>query len=144
MDASVFVEYLAPGSAVDAVTPLFSPRARCEYWAPDLCVLEVANALRKRYLSDQRFTRGHLDEAVEDMSLLQPVLIGAASLVMHALRYAHRLTMYDAAYVAVADLRRLPLCTLDEDLAATARAEGVEVLIPASEAFSQWLARPRR
>ena len=39
-----------------------------------------------------------------------------------------RLTLYDAAYLELAQRRRLPLATLDRDLAAAAGAEGVVVL----------------
>ena len=39
-----------------------------------------------------------------------------------------RLTVYDAAYLELAQRRRLPLATLDEALHAAARACGVELL----------------
>ena len=42
----------------------------------------------------------------------------------------HRLTAYDAAYLAVALDQSLPLATLDRRLAAAAAAEGVAVLGP--------------
>jgi predicted nucleic acid-binding protein len=38
------------------------------------------------------------------------------------------LTAYDAAYLALALSRKLPLATLDRDLKKAAEAEGVEVL----------------
>ena len=40
----------------------------------------------------------------------------------------HRLTVYDAAYLEVAQRRRLPLASLDQDLRHAAHAVGVEVL----------------
>ena len=39
-----------------------------------------------------------------------------------------RLTMYDAAYLELAQRRTLPLATLDEELCAAAAALGVRVL----------------
>lgn len=39
-----------------------------------------------------------------------------------------RLTLYDAAYRELAQRRRLPLATLDRELATVATAEGVPVL----------------
>lgn len=45
-----------------------------------------------------------------------------------ALADLHDLTVYDAAYLELAMRQRLPLATLDRDLAAAARREGVEVL----------------
>lgn len=41
---------------------------------------------------------------------------------------SHRLTVYDTAYLELALRLRLPLATLDEALAAAARAEGVAAL----------------
>ena len=41
---------------------------------------------------------------------------------------AHRLTVYDALYLELAQRRGLPLATLDADLAAAARSVGVEVV----------------
>lgn len=40
----------------------------------------------------------------------------------------HRLTIYDASYLALALDKTMSLATLDEELAAAARAEGVAVL----------------
>ena len=40
----------------------------------------------------------------------------------------HRLTVYDAAYLELAQRQRMPLATLDGDLARAARDEGVTVL----------------
>jgi predicted nucleic acid-binding protein len=42
----------------------------------------------------------------------------------------HGLTAYDATYLALAISERLPLATLDRELAAAARGEAVEVLGP--------------
>ena len=41
----------------------------------------------------------------------------------------HRLTAYDAAYLELALRRRLPLATLDAELAVAARAEDVPLLL---------------
>ena len=45
-----------------------------------------------------------------------------------ALAERRRLTLYDAAYLELAQRRRLPLATLDRELADAATAEGVAVL----------------
>ena len=45
-----------------------------------------------------------------------------------ALARRHRLTVYDAAYLELAQREGVPLATLDGALAAAARAEGVPVL----------------
>jgi predicted nucleic acid-binding protein len=46
-----------------------------------------------------------------------------------ALARRHRLTFYDAAYLELAKREQLSLATLDDDLAAAARAEGVALVI---------------
>jgi predicted nucleic acid-binding protein len=40
----------------------------------------------------------------------------------------HRITLYDTAYLELAQRRGLPLATLDSDLRRAAEAEGLEVL----------------
>jgi predicted nucleic acid-binding protein len=44
------------------------------------------------------------------------------------LAHRHRLTLYDAAYLELAQRRRLPLATLDSDLRAAAMVECVPLL----------------
>ncbi len=45
-----------------------------------------------------------------------------------ALARRHRLTIYDAAYLELARRQNVPLATLDADLAAAARSEGVALI----------------
>ena len=130
MDASVYAEYLAPGPAHGDVAPLFSPESKIELWTPDLCLLQVANALRKRFLTDKRFTRRHLVDGVSDLLALDPVVVGSGVLVERSLQFAENLTVYDAVYLVLAAARRIPLCTLDAGLAAEARKASVPVLVP--------------
>jgi predicted nucleic acid-binding protein len=133
IDASVFVEYLAPGAAHDDVAPLFDPESRMELWTPDLCLLEVANALRKRFLMDKRFTRRHLDDGVADLLALGPLVVSSRVLVGGAMRFAENLSVYDAAYLVLAAARRIPICTLDSRLAKEARKARVTVLVPGTD-----------
>ncbi|MGH2749678.1 MAG: type II toxin-antitoxin system VapC family toxin [Actinomycetota bacterium] len=130
VDASVFVEYLAPGPAHGEVAPLFSGESRIELWTPDLCLLEVANALRKRFLTDKRFSRRHLVDGVADLLALGPVVVSSGALVEGTIEFAENLTVYDAVYLVLAAARRIPLCTLDAGLAAAARRAMVAVLVP--------------
>ena len=46
-----------------------------------------------------------------------------------ALARRHRLTFYDAAYLELARREEIALATLDDDLAAAARAEGVALVV---------------
>lgn len=52
-----------------------------------------------------------------------------AATTVRSLAVQHRLTAYDAAYLELALRRRLPLATLDTDLASAARAENVPLLL---------------
>jgi predicted nucleic acid-binding protein len=63
-----------------------------------------------------------IDPEVDDTGLHQPLL-----LILPIAR-AHRLTVYDAIYLELAQRRGLPLATLDTQLAAAARAVAVPVL----------------
>ncbi|MGH2819360.1 MAG: type II toxin-antitoxin system VapC family toxin [Actinomycetota bacterium] len=130
VDASIFVEYLAPGTAHGEVAPLFDQESRIELWTPDLCLLEVANALRKRFLTDERFTRRHLADGVDDLLALSPLVVSSRVLVQRAVPFAENLTVYDAVYLALAIARRIPLCTLDNGLASEARKAAIPALVP--------------
>jgi predicted nucleic acid-binding protein len=133
VDASVFVEYLAPGAAQGDVAFLFDPESGTELWTPDLCLLEVANALRKRYLTEKRFTRQHLADGVADLLALGPLVVSGRVLVKRALQFVENLTVYDAVYLALAASRKIPICTLDVALATESRRVGVTALVPGTD-----------
>ena len=81
MDASVFAEYLLPGRDRDLVAPLFDRRLDVAYWLPDHGILEVASALRKRYLADPTFTLEDLRTGADDLLALGPITVSTAALV---------------------------------------------------------------
>lgn len=93
-------------------------------------MLEVSNALRKRFLTDKRFTRRHLVDGVADLLALDPVVVSSGVLVERTMQFAENLTVYDAVYLVLAAARRIPLCTPDAGLAAAARRARVTVLVP--------------
>ena len=128
------------------MAPLFRPGIAVEYWIPDLCVLEVANAMRKRYLVDEGFTQEYLGRSIQDLLALGPVVVSSIALIGATVEFANRLTAYDAAYVALAAARGLPLCTLDGALGQAARDSGASVVIPGTGQFTAWVDRltPRR
>ncbi len=78
--------------------------------------------------------RGRVTPEETDASLVVltnlPVRIAALSAGRHALTLAreHRLTFYDASYLALAIEEDLPLATLDRDLRAAAAKEGVSLV----------------
>jgi predicted nucleic acid-binding protein len=98
---------------------------------PALWRLEVANsltvAMRRRRI-DADFRRA----ALADLALLDitpdPHTDSLAWGETLTLADRFRLTLYDAAYLELAQRRTLPLATLDEELCAAAGALGVRVL----------------
>lgn len=97
------------------------------HWA-----LEVSNALLAA-VRRGRITIQELRELVPDLRLL-PEMVDhqtddAAWSATLDLAEAHRLTIYDAAYLELAVRRKLPLATLDRHLHTAARTAGA-VIVP--------------
>lgn len=96
------------------------------HWA-----LEVANGV----VMGERRGRASQDQAARLMQRLDAIDIevddiGHESVMtfIMPLARAHRLTVYDALYLELAERRGLPLATFDGALAAAARSVGVRVL----------------
>jgi predicted nucleic acid-binding protein len=96
--------------------------------APGLWWFEVRNGLvvneRRGRLTEEeadRFLRALSQAAI----VLDPIPENDGVMM---LARRHRLSVYDAAYLELALRERLPLATLDGDLATAARREGVAVL----------------
>jgi predicted nucleic acid-binding protein len=85
--------------------------------------LEVANSLTVA-VRRERVSQDFRDDVLK---ALQELNISVDSDTA-ANAWSAGLTVYDAAYLELAQRRRLPLATLDQDLAKAARAAGVEVL----------------
>ena len=88
-------------------------------FAPDHILLESANALRK-YVRAGEFGASHAAGALEDVLDLRIELVPAAPLATVALQVALELglSVYDAAYVVVAEAAKATLVTADGGLAA--------------------------
>jgi predicted nucleic acid-binding protein len=99
--------------------------------APHLWHLEVANSLTAA-VRRKRVTQAFRDDVLRDLAELNICVDDetAANAWGASVRLAdlYGLTLYDAAYLELAQRLRLPLATLDADLAKAARAAGVEVL----------------
>jgi predicted nucleic acid-binding protein len=95
-------------------------------WAPALWELELTNVLRTSCLR-QRMTAQRAQEILSHLGSL-PIAIdreGVAPPELLALALRFSLSSYDAAYLALALRRQLPLATQDADLRAAALAAGV-------------------
>jgi predicted nucleic acid-binding protein len=100
-------------------------------WVPSLWRIEVANVLEMG-VRRNRFDASHRDKALANLSLLpisiDPETDRQAWGATLRLAERHRLTLYDAAYLELAQRRALPLATLDVELRVAANAEGVTLL----------------
>jgi predicted nucleic acid-binding protein len=119
------------------------PRAACI--APDLLVLEVANSVlmfRRRLPADRALsadgafafctTEVLAQRVLEQLSSLgislEPSTDGRNFTQLITLAESHRITSYDAAYLALAQARRATLLTLDQNLARAAMTLGVDAI----------------
>lgn len=128
VDASLAGSWFLPDESSAVATGLARRLIEGGAAAPSLFWHEVRNLL----LSARRALR--LDDAAagEQIAALEalPILDAGRGDGPAVLRLGlkHRLTAYDAAYLALAIERRLPLATLDRRLREAAKAEGVVVL----------------
>jgi len=97
-------------------------RAPCLWW------FELRNTLvvnERRGRLTEADTAAFLRHVARLPVTLDPTPEDGAALI---LARAHRLTIYDAAYLDLAQRTSLPLATLDTALARAARAEGVALI----------------
>jgi predicted nucleic acid-binding protein len=124
IDASVLLAWLLPDEVDERAEAIVRMLASTSALAPALWPMEIRNA----FLVAER--RKRLDPATtrDLIAILStyPVEIDDGIDLDRAteIARAHRLTIYDAAYLELAVRRRLPLATLDARLAAAGAAEG--------------------
>jgi predicted nucleic acid-binding protein len=91
--------------------------------------------IRNVIVLGERRRRASESHAASFLSDLQELPIALAALPeqteVFSLARHHRLTFYDAAYLELAQRERLPLATLDDELAAAAHTEGVALVAAA-------------
>ena len=102
-----------------------------EVWVPAHWPTEVMNGLvmatRQGRIDRARVAR--FVAALASLAIrIDPAYTPAAWNAVIAAATKHRLTVYDAAYLELAQRTGLPLATLDGDLQKAARAEGVVLL----------------
>jgi len=131
LDSSVTLAWLHDDEQVAGADAIFERVIEAGALVPSLWPLEVANALTQS-VRRGRITLEHRAAFLSDLAQLAITLDEHTH--EHAwaatIRLADRfqLTAFDAAYLEVAQHRRLPLATLDGALAVAANAAGVEVL----------------
>jgi predicted nucleic acid-binding protein len=130
LDASVAVGWFVPDERRAYSLALLERVAVDGAFVPALFRWEIQSAL----LGAERANRIDPDDVDRAMDLLRdlPVVVDPsgerifAGSELHLARYYH-LTPYDAAYLALAASRRIPLATLDTALAHAARDIGIEI-----------------
>lgn len=131
VDSSVTLAWVYSDETTEAINEVFVRLTERGAWVPALWRLEVANVLEmgvRRGRHDAAFR----DATLADLALLEigvdPETDRQAWGATLRLAERHGLTMYDAAYLELAQRRGLPLATLDTELRAAAGAEGVVLL----------------
>jgi predicted nucleic acid-binding protein len=131
LDSSATLAWIYGDETTDAIRRIFDAIADKGALVPSLWRLEVANSLtmavRKRRI-DPDFRRAALaDLAILDISTDPQTDSHAWTDTLNLADQLH-LTVYDAAYLELAQRRILPLATLDGELRTAATAIGVTVL----------------
>ena len=127
IDASAWLRHaLQDGPAgEDLANALVAPELSLHLHAPHILAAEVAHALH-RLRGTGRLTTREASEHLESMLALSIHYHSVPELTPAAFRLArqHRLSVYDALYLALAMGMHARLLTVDDDLARAARAEG--------------------
>ena len=131
LDSSATLAWVNSDEATEAIGEVFARLNERGAWVPALWRLEVANIL------EMGVRRGRHDAAFRDATLADLALL-PISLDPETDRHAwgatvrlarqHKLTVYDAVYLELAQRRGLPLATLDTELRRAAKTEGVILL----------------
>lgn len=121
VDASVAVKLFVPEALSAEAQTLFARFAQendAELIVPDFFFIECANVFWK-WVQRSAYPAKAAREHLRDLTGLGLTVIPAQVLADDALEIAlkHRVTAYDACYIAAAAQLRLPLITADEKLA---------------------------
>lgn len=126
LDASVVVEFLAAGEHTEAADLLVGGLAWSDplhLLAPDLLFLEAASAL-DRMARRRQISAREADQAVDKLPRLAIGSVPSSSLLEEAWPLRANISVYDAAYVALAMGLDLPLVSTDRKLVRAASGAG--------------------
>lgn len=131
LDSSATLSWLYGDERTSAIESVFDRVAHNGAVVPHLWHLEIANSLTVA-VRRKRITASDRADAMTDIAMLDITVDDETEL--HAwkattqLADLHGLSVYDAAYLELAQRRRMPLATLDKALIRAASLSGVEVL----------------
>jgi len=131
IDASLTVAWYFEDETTPATEAILDRVSEAGATVPTLWRLEVANAFQSA-IRRKRITAPYRDQSLAELTQM-PITIDADTNVYAwttTLRLAERfaLTIYDSAYLELAQRRSLPLATLDAALREAAAALGVTLL----------------
>lgn len=131
LDSSVTLSWLYSDELTPATQQVFDRVVTDGAWTPSLWRLEVANSLQSA-VRRRRISVEFRDAALTDLALLNITIDPDTDTFAWSatLRLAERcgLTLYDAAYLELAQRIELPLATLDQELRNAAGELGVTLL----------------
>ena len=131
LDASVALSWLFADEFTPDTESLLHRVVDEKVVVPGHWKAEVANGAltgeRRGRVSRERTSAWILQLADLDLESDRHGTDAALSAILPLAR-SHRLTIYDALYLELAERRGMPLATFDADLAAAARSVGIEVL----------------
>jgi predicted nucleic acid-binding protein len=131
LDSSAALAWIFGDETTEAIRQVFEAVAEDGAFVPSLWRLEVANSLTMA-VRRGRIEVAFRDAALADLTLLDIVIDHQtdAQAWGETLALADRfgLTLYDAAYLEVAQRRNLPLATLDRQLREAAIKAGTRTL----------------
>lgn len=131
LDSSVTLAWVHGDERTPAIETVFDRVADQGAVVPSLWHLEIANSLTVA-VRRKRLSPAERDDALTDLAQLDIAVDDETE--RHAWKATtqiadlHGLSVYDAAYLELAQRKRLPLVTLDKALIRAAEAAGVEVL----------------
>ena len=130
LDASMTLAWLFEDEQTDQVLATINHVYMGGASVPPLWRYEVANGLQMA-IRRQRITPDYRTRCLDKIDEL-PITIdpdGVSEIWSTTIKLAdlYRLTVYDAAYLELAQRRRLPLATLDAVLSKAARESGVDL-----------------
>lgn len=131
LDSSVILAWVYGDESTPAVRQVVELLINEGGWVPSLWRLEVANVLQMG-VRKGRHNAAFRDATLADLAslpiALDPETDRQAWTATLRLAERYRLTMYDAAYLELAQRRGLPLASLDSELRAAADREDVGLL----------------
>ena len=132
LDASATLPWFFRDEATSTTESLLTQARRdVPMIVPQHWPYEVLNTLLQAARKG-RISQNEISDALRDLAQLrvEVAIITIDELFsLRDLAARHKLTAHDAAYLELALRRRLPLATLDKDLASAARAEAVPLLL---------------